>query len=228
MGFLFKQNAAFTRSWYLGATSLTPALLISKNGAAFTNPAAGVSSASEVGAGWYKFDFQAADSDTLGLLAYSFGSGQMSPEFQDEIVGFDPLDPTRLGLAALPNSAAGSANGLPVLNSANCVNSEVIRWFGGVAPALVGGNVPAFVADISTGALGKFFITNSGQTYGTSVSGSVVKEIAANSGGGGGDPLNHLVPGTYGAGTAGFVIGTNLDATIKSLQFYLSEILKRV
>lgn len=40
--------------------------------------------------------------------------------------------------------------------------------------------------------------------------------LALNSAGAAGDPWSTAVPGAYGAGTAGFVLGTNLDATVSS------------
>jgi hypothetical protein len=48
------------------ATGLDPAVTISKNGAAFANPAAGATVATEIGSGWYYVDIAIADRDTLG------------------------------------------------------------------------------------------------------------------------------------------------------------------
>lgn len=51
------------------ATGLDPAIMISKNGGAFANPAAGASVMAEIEAtGWYKFSLSSADTDTLGPL----------------------------------------------------------------------------------------------------------------------------------------------------------------
>ena len=50
------------------ATSKTVAITLSKAGAAFANPSAGASNATEIANGWYKFALSAADTDTLGDL----------------------------------------------------------------------------------------------------------------------------------------------------------------
>lgn len=63
------------------------------------------------------------------------------------------------------------------------------------------------VDDITAAALAKFFTTNSGETYSTSVTGSVVKEVADNAGGGGGE--TQLRTGTAQGGAVGTI---TLDA----------------
>jgi hypothetical protein len=50
------------------AAGLTVAVVISKNGAAFGNPAAGATNATGISLGWYYVDLAAADFDTLGDL----------------------------------------------------------------------------------------------------------------------------------------------------------------
>ena len=50
------------------AEGKTIAMQISKNGAAFTNLAAGATNATETGSGWYYVDLAIADTDTLGPL----------------------------------------------------------------------------------------------------------------------------------------------------------------
>ncbi len=75
-----------------------------------------------------------------------------------------------------------------------------------------GGNVT--LNDMTAAGEAKFFSLNSTQTFGTSVAGSVVYEIAHNASSG--DPWATLVPGAYGVGTAGYILGTNLDTTISS------------
>jgi hypothetical protein len=63
---------------------------------------------------------------------------------------------------------------------------------------------------MTTAALTQFVTDDTGET--TAASGSVAK-IAQ---GAGGDPLENAVPGSYAAGTAGFILGTNLNATVSS------------
>lgn len=59
---------------YLATDHLSPApgktlpVFISKNGAAFGNPAAGATTATEISHGWYYIDLTEADTDTVGPL----------------------------------------------------------------------------------------------------------------------------------------------------------------
>lgn len=50
------------------ATGKTIAVVISKNGAAFGNPSAGATNATEIGNGWYYVDLSTTDTGTLGPL----------------------------------------------------------------------------------------------------------------------------------------------------------------
>jgi hypothetical protein len=51
------------------ATGKTVAITISKNGAAFGNPSAGATNATEIASGWYYVDLSTTDTATLGPLA---------------------------------------------------------------------------------------------------------------------------------------------------------------
>ncbi len=51
------------------ATGKTVAITISKNGAAFGNPSAGATNATEISNGWYYVDLSTTDTGTLGPLA---------------------------------------------------------------------------------------------------------------------------------------------------------------
>ncbi len=51
------------------ATGKTVAITITKNGAAFGNPSAGATNATEIGNGWYYVDLSTTDTGTLGPLA---------------------------------------------------------------------------------------------------------------------------------------------------------------
>ncbi len=51
------------------ATGKTVAITISKNGAAFGNPSAGATNATEIASGWYYVDLSTTDTGTLGPLA---------------------------------------------------------------------------------------------------------------------------------------------------------------
>lgn len=51
------------------ATGKTVAVTISKNGAAFGNPSAGATNATEIASGWYYVDLSTTDTNTVGPLA---------------------------------------------------------------------------------------------------------------------------------------------------------------
>lgn len=84
MAFL-KQSTSRVRMFNLGGTGLTAAVTISKNGAAFGNPSAGATNATEVSSGWYKVTLSTTDTATLGDLAIHFGAGTVT-DFVDEVV----------------------------------------------------------------------------------------------------------------------------------------------
>jgi hypothetical protein len=140
MGML-AQNVAYRRMYYLGQTSLTPTFQLSKACGAFQNPAIGAASATEVGGGWYFFDLQAADTDTLGELAYSFGSGIMNAEFHDQVLptlpGADPW------LAPLPGAYTPGQAGFMVGTG---LSTTV-----GVLPATANDAIAAEVLDKANG-----------------------------------------------------------------------------
>lgn len=67
------QSTAFERPFYIGVTSLTLAVELSKNGGAF---AAAAGTVTEISLGWYKLAMTTADTGTVGALAWSIsGSG---------------------------------------------------------------------------------------------------------------------------------------------------------
>lgn len=59
---------AYNTSDGSAATGKTIAVVISKNGGSFANPAAGVTNATEVSNGWYYADLGTSDTGTLGPL----------------------------------------------------------------------------------------------------------------------------------------------------------------
>lgn len=221
------QNTAYRRMFYLAQTSLSPAITISKNGGTFQNPAAGVSNAIELSGGWYYFDLQAADTDTLGELAYLFGSGTMSATFADQVIASAPGGDVTLA-AAQPNYAPARAGDAMTLTSA--YDAAKTAAAPGAAMTLTSAYDAAKTAaapgdqmTLTLGAMQAFFLTNTGKLYAQAVAGSVVHETAVGSSGGGGDPLANAVPGMYAPGTAGFVIGNMLDASMKSVIFWIQQ-----
>src|SRR5690349_24380080 len=60
--------AVLASDHYTIATGKTIAITISKNGAAFGNPSAGATNATEIASGWYYVDLSTTDTGTLGPL----------------------------------------------------------------------------------------------------------------------------------------------------------------
>lgn len=113
-------------------------------------------------------------------------------------------------------SALTTANSIGKLLVDN-INATISSRLASASITLTGGAVTVGTNndktgyELSTTGLADFFTVDTGETYADAVDGSVVKEIATNAGGGG-DPWSTALPGAYAAGTAGYIVGTNLDA----------------
>lgn len=87
------------------ATGKTVAVVLSKAGAAFANPSAGATNATEVANGWYSVALSATDTNTTGdLIVRGTASGCDDSERVLQVVNANTG-----GLSALPNVAAGNA-----------------------------------------------------------------------------------------------------------------------
>ena len=99
---------ALTSDHVAAATGKTVAITISKNGAAFGNPSAGATNATEIASGWYYVDLSTTDTGTLGPLAVR-GTAASS---DDAAVNFRVVDPVSAGFdgaLADPSQATPSA-----------------------------------------------------------------------------------------------------------------------
>ena len=94
------------------ATGLSPVITISKNGAAFGNPSAGATVATEIGNGWYYVDLSTTDIGSLGPIVIRAVVTTMD---NIEIV-YQIVDPYTMGASALPDALPGSNNGLTTTN----------------------------------------------------------------------------------------------------------------
>jgi hypothetical protein len=95
------------------ATGKTIAVVISKNGGSFANPAAGATNAAEIANGWYYVDLGTSDTGTLGPLIVR---GTATSCDDAEIV-FEVVKATNRGMAALPDAAANGSGGVPVIGT---------------------------------------------------------------------------------------------------------------
>ncbi len=83
------------------ATGKTIAITISKNGAAFGNPNAGATNATEISNGWYKVALDTTDTGTIGPLAVR---GAVSG-IDDVGILLEVVKATNAGFTALPDTA---------------------------------------------------------------------------------------------------------------------------
>jgi len=179
-------------------TGAVPAVVISKNGAAFAAPAGAVA---EIGNGWYKLTPTATDTGTNGmLLVHATASGGDPADFDAQIVAFNPYDSVRGGLAALPGVAAGAAGGLPLGNAAG--NVSVAGYATGQDPATL-------VLDASAAA----------HTVAGTI-GADINAAAAGGGASGGATVAQILDGSLAghstAGTVGAALGNLVNALTES------------
>ena len=150
------------------STGGTMGIVISKNGAAFANPAAGALTATEVSAGWYKGTLGTADSDTEGDLVVR---GTMAAADPAERV-FRVIVP--------PNFALSSIDGSGRFDISKFAGQTITAGAGVTLPGtvaspvnLAGGTV-AMALQVGTAALAQAVGT---VTSVTSVTGTVAANI---------------------------------------------------
>lgn len=149
-------------------------------------------------------------------------------------------DAVRAGLTALPNANAEAAGGLFTRGSGagqinqpanGLVDVNVERWNATAVPAEHTAGYPIVTVKDGTGTgeidtdSGRVAVTEAQvdqivdevwdeATSGHTTAGSTGKALT--DAGSAGDPWSTALPGAYGAGTAGKIVGDNLDATISS------------
>lgn len=139
-------------------TGATVAVVISKNGGAFANPAAGATNATEISNGWYYVDLGAGDTGTAGDLIVRGTATSSDPTEQVLHV----VNANNGGLAALPNAAAEAAGGLFTRGSgagqinqpANGLVDVNVTRFGGTAGTFAAGVPEVKTQSITNGAIG--------------------------------------------------------------------------
>ncbi len=95
---------------FSAATGKTIAVVISKNGAAFGNPSAGATNATEIANGWYYVDLSTTDTGTTGPLAVR----GTNADVDDVEVIFEVVNAFNAGFTGVPGAAADTAGGLPI------------------------------------------------------------------------------------------------------------------
>jgi hypothetical protein len=113
----------------------------------------------------------------------------------------------------------GASGGLFIAgtNAATTVTTSFSTTFTGNLTGNVSGNVTGTIGGLTAAALAMFFTVDTTKVFGDAIAGSVVKETAT---GTGSDPWAVALPGSYIAGTAGYIIGNRLDVTVSSRSTY--------
>ena len=102
------------------ATGKTVAITISKAGAAFGNPNAGATNATEISSGWYKVTLDTTDTGTLGLLSIR-GAATGCDDYGDRFfVCVVPANVTQFG-----GSAGTFAAGIPEVKVASIADGAI-------------------------------------------------------------------------------------------------------
>lgn len=194
-----------------GLTGLSPTVTISKNGAAFGSPAGSVT---EISSGWYKVAGNATDTNTLGPLALHATATGADPcdMIVGNVVAFDAQDSVRLGLTALPNAAAEASGGLVTRGTSTgqiSVSSGAVLVQSGTSTGQI---------SLSSGLV-RLSATGVDDIWDEALSGHSTPGTAGDAldaAGSAGDPWSTALPGAYGSGTAGKIVGDNLNATVSS------------
>jgi hypothetical protein len=173
-----------------GKTGLTPTVTISKNGAAFAAPSGAIA---EIGSGWYRIAGNATDSNTVGsLLVHATGTGADPYDVTHEVVVYD-IDSSTV--------TVGTNNDKTGYN--------LVAAYDPSKTAAQAGNAMT----LTTGERTSVGIAVRDTSNASPVAGSLGAEIKS---GIAGDPWSTVLPGAYGANTAGNIIGNNLNATVSS------------
>lgn len=117
------------------ATGKTIAVVISKNGAAFGNPSAGATNATEIANGWYTVSLSVTDTNTVGPLIVR---GTATGVDNTELV-YNVTADANTWADALLDRAAGVETGLTVRQWMRLTASALFGKLSGVA-----GNAPKF------------------------------------------------------------------------------------
>jgi hypothetical protein len=139
------------------------------------------------------------------------GTGFAPIVLEYDLVAYDPTDAVRLGLTALPNANAAASGGL--LTSGTGAN-QITTSSGAVT---VGSNTDKTGYSLTTAPPTAATIADA--VWDEALSGHLVSGstgAALNAAGSSGDPWSTVLPGSYGVGTAGKIVGDNLNAQVST------------
>jgi hypothetical protein len=169
-------------------TALSPAVEVSKAGAAF-GARSSATAISHDQNGWYRVELNGTDTNTLGPLVVKF----------DDAATHLPVWHEFVVLAANIYDAL-------VANS-DKLQTDLVEWLGGAPNALSSGRVDAHVGAMATGVqdgiVDKVWDEDVDASHQTA--GSAGKKL--DDAGAAADPWTTALPGAYGQGTAGHILG---------------------
>ncbi len=185
----------------------TTGIKLSKNGGALTIRHATVTATTYDAYGMYLVTLDTTDTNTLGAVRIAFAAAASClPVWQDfQIVPANVYDSQVAGSTVLDVNASklggtsqtGRDLGTSVLLSSGTGTGQV---------SLASGKVSLIAADI-----GAVWDVVSASHVGAGTTGLALASAAS-----AGDPWATAIPGAYSAGTAGFIVGNNLNATVSS------------
>lgn len=147
-------------------------------------------------------DFTASAALVASMVAALTGSGGLAAS----IVGLLNASASMTGSGDMSASATGIANPTASLTGS-----------GGLAAAIAAlGSMSVNMTVVGTGLTVTAIVDGVWNANAASYNTSGTMGQKLNSAGGSADPLTNPVPGSYAPGTAGFVLGTNLDAAVSS------------
>jgi hypothetical protein len=163
----------------------------------------------ELANGQYKVALSQADTNGNNIGFLFTASGMIPVGFVVITTAADPTDSVRFGLSALPAAAAGANGGLPTGDANGRVGVQVGTGTGQINSS--GGKVPATVAaaDVSGNpSVNAAQIGGAAAALDTNNLLKVDVEDWKGAAAPSGDPWSTALPGSYGPGTAGRILGT--------------------
>ncbi len=216
---------------------------VSSNGAAFTNT--GIGTLSAIGNGRYYADMTQALVTTAGTqieTRYKSANTAESPGDSFQVVAFDPYDTVRMGMTALPNAAADAAGGLPISDAGGLAMDDIPITSEFNARTLPSADYVVVTDTIAGVTLATTCTTNTDMVAEAPTVGAVADQVweetladhsgtagstaeALNAAGAAGDPWTTVLPGAYGASSAGKIIGDNINAPLDVIDTVVDAIL---
>jgi hypothetical protein len=202
------QNLPFSMVSATTGAALTGLTVTVKTCIDGADQAAATGTVTEKGLGQYNLALSQADTNG-NQIGYLFtATGAIPVHIAVVMTAADPTDAQRFGLTVLPTSGVLAVN--PVLNATQ--TGVTIPTVTNLTNAPTVGDLTAAMKTSTENAVWDAVIASH---LGAGSTGDKLNAAAS-----AGDPWTTSVPGAYGAGTAGKILGDNLNATVSSRSTY--------